>query len=307
MAFSHVQLEWEIPEMRSWYERLAQSYRLVRYDGRGCGLSTRQVKDRSLHGLVRDLEAVAGEIGQQRFVLFAALHAGPVAVSYAVRHPDRVSHLILWCSYARHEDYAGSRQARALRVLRDQDWETYTETAARVGFGWSAGEEATRYAAFLRECSSQEEYTCAHQAIEGVDVTPLLGQVTTPVLVLHRAQVPYPDLDIARSLAGRMPGTRLQVLPGRNLAPFLGDTESVVHAINEFVMDAKRASYPNRLTQREVEVLRLIGAGKNNREIGETLHIARNTVERHVSHIFAKTRTASRAEAAVFGARHGLL
>src|SRR3990172_8914404 len=150
VGFSHVQLEWQIPEWRLCYERLAEKRKLIRYDGRGFGLSERKVTDFELDAHLLDLEAVADRLGLESFVLLAPVGSGPVAIAYAARQPERVSHLILWCTYARGSDYVGSSpQIQALRALRGQDWEVYTETVAHVGFGWSAGEEARRVVVFL--------------------------------------------------------------------------------------------------------------------------------------------------------------
>src|SRR2546427_13170779 len=98
---SHIQMEWYIPEVRTWYERLADHRTLVHYDCRGSGLSERDVEDYSISSHCRDLEAVVDRLRLPTFVLAAGVHAGPVAVAYAATHPERVSHLVLWCTYGR--------------------------------------------------------------------------------------------------------------------------------------------------------------------------------------------------------------
>ncbi|MCJ7509671.1 MAG: alpha/beta hydrolase, partial [Dehalococcoidia bacterium] len=116
MPLSNIQLEWQIPEARRWYERLSEKRKLVRYDGRGSGLSDRDVTDYSLEAHVLDLEAVVDRLRLERFTLFGMTYAGPVAVAYAAGHPERVSQLLLFCSWARTRDTA-SPQLRALRQL----------------------------------------------------------------------------------------------------------------------------------------------------------------------------------------------
>src|SRR3972149_4835559 len=101
IPMSHLEVEWQNPGYRGWYERLATNRKLVRYDGRGSGLSDRDVAGYSVDTHILDLEAVVDRIGLQRFALFALLHAGPVAVVYAARYPERVSRLLLWCASAR--------------------------------------------------------------------------------------------------------------------------------------------------------------------------------------------------------------
>ena len=117
VVFSHIQLEWQMPEYRRWYERLAERRKLVRYDGRGWGLSERDVTDYSLDVLMLDLEAVVDRLNLERFALLGVLQMGPVAIAYAARNPERVSHLILWCSWAR----ASPRRPRAPGASRSRE------------------------------------------------------------------------------------------------------------------------------------------------------------------------------------------
>lgn len=99
LMFSHIQLEWQIAECRRWYENLAEKRKLVRYDPRGFGLSERNVSDYSLDAFMLDLEAVVDRLGLERFALCGPIHFGPLAIACAARKPERVSHLVLWCTY----------------------------------------------------------------------------------------------------------------------------------------------------------------------------------------------------------------
>jgi class 3 adenylate cyclase len=244
IAASHIQLEWQIPECRRWYERLAQKRKLVRYDMRGYGLSDRDVTDFSLDAHVLDLEAVVDRLNLERFALLGVLHAGPTAIAYAARHPERVSHLVLWCSYARGSDYSGASQAEVTRGLIHQNWEIYTETVAHTLLGWSAGEPARRFAALMRECATQDVARAALAATREFDVTPVLPHVKSATLVLHRRELPWHRVALARDLASRIPDARLLLLEGSSIAPFLGDSESVLAAIDEFLGGAEEAAEP---------------------------------------------------------------
>jgi len=235
LPISHTQLEWQMPESRRWYERLAEKGKLIRYDGRGTGLSDRDATDFSLDAQILDLEAMVDRLGLQQLALFASIHGGPMAIAYAARHPERISHLIVWCSYARASDAYVSAQAQSFAALRDKDWETYTETLTHALLGWSAGEPARRYAAVLRESITQETLQAAISAAMQFDVTDLLPEVGMPTLVFHRREVPFPDLSMARGLASRMPNARLAVLEGKSLSAALGDSDAVVTAIDEFL------------------------------------------------------------------------
>jgi pimeloyl-ACP methyl ester carboxylesterase len=130
VPLSHVEREWQMRELRRWYERLAEKRMLVRMDPRGFGLSERDVSDHSLDTGVLDLEALVDRLRLERFALLGFQHSGPPAIVYAARHPERVSHLLLWCSYAQPSDWARSPPIQATRALIDKDWETYTETVA---------------------------------------------------------------------------------------------------------------------------------------------------------------------------------
>ncbi len=242
LPFSHIQLEWQMPELRVWYELLATMRTLVRYDFRGSGLSDRDVTDFSLDAHVSDLEAVVDRLDLGRFALLGFYHSGPVAIAYAARHPERVSHLILWCSWARGSDVPASTQVQATRAFIRLNWETYTETTAGVFLGWSEGEKAHQFAAFMRECTTPEAAQAAVEATNEFDVTDVLPQITTPTLVLHRRQLRFPDLGIARGLASRIPQARLAVLEGDSMAPYLGDSDGVARAIAEFLGEAESST-----------------------------------------------------------------
>jgi len=239
--FPHLQLDWETPAFRSWDERLAKRWQLVRYDARGTGLSDRDVTDFSLDAGVRDLEAVVNRLDLERFALWATWLSGLVGIAYAVRHPERVSHLILWNSFARTTDLTGGPQVQALLQLADSDWEMFTETVAHVAFGWSAGEPARRYAAVIRESITQE-WLQAYLAAPDIDVTELLPRVRSPTLVLHRREAPFPSVDAARGLASRIPNARLALLEGGSGTPALGDSEAVHSAIHEFLGEGEEAA-----------------------------------------------------------------
>jgi pimeloyl-ACP methyl ester carboxylesterase len=101
VPFSHILLEWQIPEMRRWYEQLSEQTMLVRYDARGLGLSDRGVDDFTLDSLLLDVEAVADRLELNRFALLGNVISGAAAIAFAARFPERVSHLLLWSPCAR--------------------------------------------------------------------------------------------------------------------------------------------------------------------------------------------------------------
>jgi class 3 adenylate cyclase/pimeloyl-ACP methyl ester carboxylesterase len=233
--YSHVQQEWQFPEMRRWYEQLARKTTLVRYDGRGCGLSERNVDDLSPQSKVRDLAAVVDQLALEKFALFGFSAQGAFAIDYSVHHPERVSHLILWCSCARTADLGQSPQFRALWQLGESDWELRTEAMAHFRMGWEQGEVAHRFAAFIRQAVTWESERAEGIACSAFDVTHLLPQVSVPTLVIHRRELPTPTVEVAQGLAANIPNARLVLLEGSSMSPYLGDTDSAVKTISEFL------------------------------------------------------------------------
>lgn len=232
----HVQPRWLMPEDGAWLIELGRGRTLIQYDPRGLGLSDREALPRSPEDLVRDVEAVVASVGAPRVALLAVTNTGPLAVAYAVRHPDRVSHLILWCASPRAADGFDSRLA-ALIDVAEKDWDLFTEATAHVIRGWSGGEAARRLAALLRECASPEEAR-AHMRVAGeFDVTPLLAEVRSPTLVVHRRDLTSVSLERGRELAAGIPAARLEILEGDLLPPSMGDVAAALRAIDEFLGD----------------------------------------------------------------------
>jgi class 3 adenylate cyclase len=245
LSFSHIQLEWQIPQCRRWYERLAEKRKLVRVDPRGMGLSERDITELSADAWQLDIEAVVDRLGLEKFAVLGLHLTGPLAIAYAARHPGRVSRLILWCALARASDWWSARPAaESLRPIAGKDWEFYTEAAAHSVLGWSAGDLAHRYAALARESVTPDFFQNeVIPVLNGLDVTPLLPQVRSPTLVLHHRQYVL-DVDVARSLASGIPDARLVLLEGESGAPYLGDMEAVLTAIDEFLGEGEGATAP---------------------------------------------------------------
>lgn len=234
MPMSHIEYEWQIPEWRAFYERLAERRRVVRYDGRGAGLSDRKAMAYSLDVMLLDLDAVVERLNLDRFAIFAAYHPGPPAIEYAARHPERVSQLVLWASFARASELS-SPVIHATRSLIEQDWDVYTQTAAHVLLGWNAGPAAANFARFIKEANTPEGVLALLHAASDFDVTHRLQDVRAPTLVIQRRGISWMSLDMARNLAGGIPDARLAVLEGDSLAPYIGDVDSVVNAVFDFL------------------------------------------------------------------------
>jgi class 3 adenylate cyclase len=233
---SHCQLEWQLPEFRTLWERFGRRRQFIRYDPRGTGLSERNIDKISLDSYMLDLEAVVDRLGFDTFALVGSLYAGPLAITFAARHPERVSHLLLWCCWARYKDLFRSPVFESFRALRTQDWSLYSETIAHSLLGWSQAEAAGRLANFIRESTTQELMSVAFEAIEQFDASEELAQVKSPTLIMHRQGIPLPDISVARELASRIPGAQLAMLAGQAMMPLTPeDIELVGDMFDEFL------------------------------------------------------------------------
>ena len=323
--WNHIEL-WEAEECRDWYKRLSRSHTLVRYDLRGTGHSERGVSDYSIEAQMRDLRAVTDALGLRTFDLLAAADSGPVAIAYAAANPERLSHLMLWCTWPRGPANTGSERIRAWQSLIDKDWELMTDTCAHLCFGWSGGDIGRRSAHHLRESVTHDDAARALKATGSFDITALLPEVRTRTLVIHRRDIPWLPVRVAESLAAGIEGAQLTVLEGEWTAPYLGDSAAAAAAIHGFLGaggdpdsgDSDRlpaayaratgaTAYSDELTKREVEVLRLVASGSTNNEIASDLVLSVRTVERHIGNIYAKIGARGRADATAYALTRNLV
>ncbi len=246
MPWSHIEREWQIPDWRHWYEHLMERMRVVRYDSRGSGLSERAGVDCSLDNAILDLDAVVNRLGIDRFALFGCFASGPVAIAYAARHPERVSHLILWCAFASGADSRNHQYSQALDNLLDVNYSLFTETLAHTVFGWEEGESAHRLALYMQDALSHEEATRYWRDTRDRDVDDLLPLIQAPTLVLHRRDLPVLGVNVARRLAARIPRARLKIIDGASLSPFTKDMVANIDLITEFVGVDAAAAPPQR-------------------------------------------------------------
>jgi class 3 adenylate cyclase len=275
--FTNLEAAWQLPEIRAWHVRLGRGRQLVVYDGRGTGLSDRDYRTLTLDTVVDDLSAVVDQVGLARFALMSSPTAGPIAIAYAARRPERVSHLILGNTFARGADGLPPQVERLLR-LADEDWELYTETIAHTMIGWSEGSYAHRFARFLRACASAEVNRAYVDLLRTTDVTALLPAIAAPTCVIHRRDVAWPSVDVARAMTARIPDARLVLLDGASTAPFIGDMEAYAAAIDEFVGDVP-ASAPPAQTPLAILVTDVVGSTALTERLGDAG--ARTALRRH--------------------------
>jgi pimeloyl-ACP methyl ester carboxylesterase/DNA-binding CsgD family transcriptional regulator len=313
VPFSDLQGEWQIPVLRGAFEALSSPLHLIQYDGRGTGRSQRDVADFSLEAMLHDLDAVVAATGIERFALLGFYHTSIVALAYAARHPERVSHLVLFGGSSRGWDPMRGGGTQALLSLIERDWDTFVESIAHAWLGWPEGENGRLVAEWFRNATTPEIARATLRAASGADVTNLLPDVTCPVLVLHRRGATVIPLEVSEALANRLPNGRLEILEGASASLFFEDGDALVARIVAFVTDERAGTATMShgiatatLTRREVEVLRRIAAGDSNAEIAARLGVTVNTVERHVTNIYRKIDARGRADATAYAIRGGL-
>jgi pimeloyl-ACP methyl ester carboxylesterase/DNA-binding CsgD family transcriptional regulator len=300
----HLLGEWRQPAVRGYFTGLARDCRVIHYDGRGAGLSGRDVEDYSTTALLRDLEAVVDSLALPEFALLGFGHGGAAAAAYAARHQDRVSRLILWHSYAKAADVTSLARISAVRSLILRDWKSYTELEGYRVSGWGGGDAARAYTEFIRESVTPEGLAAAYESIENIDVTRELPQVKAPTLILSRQASDVLPVEVANGMAEAIPNAQVALLEGSGANPFLDVRNDFIDAVLGFLRE--EGSRLAGLTPREAELLRLIAAGRSNAEISAELAISLRTVARHVATIYDKIGAQGRSEATAYAIRNNL-
>ncbi|MEQ1603744.1 MAG: alpha/beta hydrolase [Pyrinomonadaceae bacterium] len=222
---NHLELDWISPVWSHWLDEFLRDQRVIRYDERGTGLSDRNVEDFTLNAFVDDLESVIDAVGVDRFPLLSISQGGPVAIAYAVRFPEKVSHLILYGSFA-----TGWKKGN----LAQEDLEKRQAQLALIRQGWDSRNPATRQL-FTTMCipdGNTEELRSFNElqkqsvsginaarifeAIGDLDVANLLSDIKVPVIVLHSRYDSLVPFDEGRKLASMIPNAKFVPLESAN-------------------------------------------------------------------------------------------
>lgn len=247
LPFANLQVEWEMPAYRRWFERLAERRTVIHYDSRGTGLSDRDVPDLSLDAHLSDIDAVLARLGIARADLFAASYAVPVGIRYAATRPDAISRLVLWCTHARHNEVTSrleqgrNDQRIAVNRLAEVDWDLYIRTYLHRAIGWAQGDIANQLAALAKSSIEPSDFVRALGEYADFDAAADLPSVFAPTLVLHRPDFIGSNVAVAKGLAARIPNGQLMLLDGDSVVPFIGDVEAVFRSLNGFLNEGHGA------------------------------------------------------------------
>ncbi len=222
---SHVEFDSRSPVWRHWIRELSRHHTLVRYDERGCGLSDWAIEEFSLDAWVRDLEAVVDALELERFPLLGISQGGPIAIAYAARHPERVSRLILYGSYARGRSHRNptdrEREERELMLRMitvgwGKDHAAFRQVFTSLFIPDATLEQAHWFNELQRVSATPENAASMVSTFDSLDVRALAPGLDTPTLVLHGKgdlRVPFEE---GRLLASLIPGARFVPLDSRN-------------------------------------------------------------------------------------------
>jgi pimeloyl-ACP methyl ester carboxylesterase/DNA-binding winged helix-turn-helix (wHTH) protein len=241
---SHVERDWEKPGFRRFFTRLADGFRVVRYDRPGTGLSDRDVPQRTQEAEVSLLSMLADALGEARFSIFAVSCAGPVALTYASMHRDRVHRLCFYGSYASGSDVATPELRDALADLVNVHWGFGSDALTAIFFPSASPRD---FEVFSR---NQREWASAPKAaellrlscdMEAVDVLP---RVCTESLVIHRRDDRTIPLEAGRRLAAALPHARFVILDGGVHLPWISG-DAIADMVHSFLAGKEPLAVPS--------------------------------------------------------------
>jgi pimeloyl-ACP methyl ester carboxylesterase/DNA-binding CsgD family transcriptional regulator len=303
---THLEYDWESPVWRHWLEQLGQGHTLIRYDERGCGLSDHELGELSMDTWVSDLETVVTAAGLDRFSLLGVSQGAPVALVYAARHPERLTHLVIYGGYARgrkFRDPGGRRQEDALLSAIRAGWEdpdpTFRHLFSMMLLPHGSPRQLAWYDDLQQRSTSSEIAVRLYAAHGSVDVTEFAPQVTTKTLIVHARGDRAVPLEEGRLLGTLIPDARLALVDSANHI-LLSDEPAwagFLEEVHAFLGTKREPEIPavGTLTPRELEVLELVAAGLTNEAIAERLCLSVRTVERHLSNLYGKLGVSGKA------------
>jgi len=306
---THLEEEWEEPGARSFFEELARTHRVVRYDRLGVGLSDRELASPpTLESEALALAAVFEACGGQPATMFACSCAGLATARFASASPERVRKIVFFGGYVSRQDIPEATRRSLVDLVRTS-WPLAAQMFSGLMLPRAGGDEIEALSRYQRH-SAEADVAAAFLALDlTADARVFLPRLTMPALVLHRRGDRTVPIGRGRELAALLPNARFVALSGDSHLPWMDDQRELQRALAGFLDDAVpvESNGDSPLSRRETEVLRLVAAGLPNREIASSLVLSEHTVHRHVANILRKLSQSSRAAAAAHATRAGLI
>lgn len=306
---THLEEEWDDPQARSFFEELARTHRVVRYDRLGAGLSDRGLSGPPTpEGETSQLAAVLDACGGEPATLFACSCAGLATARFAGAWPGRVRRVVFFGGYSSRDDIPEATRRSLVDFVR-VNWQLAAQMLAGLFVPRGSGEEIAAISRYQRHSAAADVAAAFLELDLASSVREFLPLVTMPALVLHRRGDRAVPIGRGRELASLLPNARFVTLSGDSSLPWMDDQRELQRALAGFLEDAVHleSSGDSPLTRRETEVLHLVAAGLSNREIASSLVVSEHTVHRHVANILRRLGQSSRAAAAAHGTRAGLI
>lgn len=317
---THLEYEWDSPVWQHWLRFFCDHFRFIRYDERGCGMTDWRTGELSVARWTDDLEAVvAAAQPKEPFALLGISQGAAACLAYAVRHPERVSHLLLYGGYARgwarRDMPAGAREynavIEAVRVGWGKDIPAFRQVFTTRFIPEATSQQTDWFNDLCRKTTSPEIAADLMQVRGSIDVVDQLDQVRTPTLVLHGRDDAVVPIAEGRLLASRIPGAEFVELESRN--HILLENEPAWPRFCAEVLEFLGVEHPAEgedrafaaLTARERGILALLTEGLSNADIAERLGLSEKTVRNHISNVFDKLGVWTRAQAIVFARDRG--
>ena len=224
---THLEYDWQNPGRAPLWCFLADRFRLIRYDGRGFGLSDRDVTEISLATFERDLEAVVDALDLRRYALLGISQGVGTAIAHAVRYPHRVTKMALIGGFARGRNKRASTKeielGKALIAVMREGWvnenSAFLRMFSSVFIPGASPEQIKWYADLLRISTSAENAVRNHGGIDEIDIVDLLPKVSAPTLVLHSRYDNLVPFDEGRRMATSIPNAQFVTLDSENHVP----------------------------------------------------------------------------------------
>jgi class 3 adenylate cyclase len=251
---SAYELWWDHPFLAKPFERFASFGRLILFDRRGSGFSDHPPPEQiaSWEHFAEDLEAVLDAAGSEQAAIFASFDGGPIAMTYAATHPDRVSSLILWNSYARWfvaDDYpigAPLEMGEVFEALAPM-WGT-VEFAKLIAPDEADDEEAMRWLArCYRACETPRSWAVTTARGADVDARSAAPLITAPTLVVRRSGSSFASAEMSQYLVDHVPGARFLELEGRGAGIWGIQSDELLAAVEEHVTGSRAPARADRV------------------------------------------------------------
>jgi pimeloyl-ACP methyl ester carboxylesterase/DNA-binding CsgD family transcriptional regulator len=315
---THLEYEWQSPVWKHWIHFFSAHTRFVRYDERGCGMSDWHIGTLGVDQWTEDLESIITAAQAKPPVMLLGISQGATAcINYAVRHPERVSRMILYGGYSHGAFRRGTQESQSAhramielaRVAWAQDNPTFRQVFTSRFIPGGTQEQLHWFNDLCLKTTTGDIAAKLFEARAIVNIEEMLAQVRTPTLVLHANKDEVIPLSEGRLLASGIAGAEFVELDSRNHVLLEGEPAWLRfrEAVQTFLQPQSAGAQPlfAALSPRERELLALIAEGLSNADIAQRMLISEKTVRNHASNLFDKLGVWSRAQAIVFARDHG--